>query len=484
MFIKTSLLVLLSSTFIIMTSHLAKAQGDVQSLANPSPVNIKLLDSTVMIRKRILHDERILLAGNNYTKEPAFHQELILFFGENSADLNPDLPLNRNPLTLQKMEQFTEFLEKGWPIKNIEINGYSSPEGPADVNERLSKERAIAGENYIRKMISNLQSNDKSMMAKKRLQDNIQYDIHGSGEDWDGLVKSLEAFNIKEKDTLEAIIRSQQDAGQREQEIKKMTEVYREVEDKILPGLRRVSIIVYCYEPKKTDAEILDLSSSHPEDLTYHELLYAATLTGDTAARLKVYEFVSFHFPYEWEAFNNTAYCYLQEGNTAGAVVYLNKALNLFPGNGITLNNFAAAALKNNDPEKAATYASLAEREGIDESYNKGILSLERGHYQEAATLFRDLSCNSNAALAALMIGDTARCRTLVTCAPSHAEKFYLMAILAARQGDAPSFFKNLARACAMNPFFKEMARDDPEFGPYKDKPEFIKLISSGNGGS
>jgi hypothetical protein len=470
--------------FIIVTATSVYGQEDIHGTSNSVTVDVKAADSLPPVATMILHNEKILFAKTEFNRENVFHQELILFFDDNSAALNPDLPLNKSPLTLQKMEQLTDFLEKGWPVKSVTITGYASPDGPVLLNEWLSKERAAAGEKYIRKVIGEVESHDKSMTVKKRSHDDIPYDLHGSGEDWDGLVKSLEAYNIKERDTLEAIIRTQQDANKREQEIMKMTAVYPEVKDKILPALRRVDITVYCREPERSDGEILALAVAHPEELTYHELMHAATLTIDTATRLKLYENATFRFPNEWEAFNNAACCYLEEGRTAEAIVYLNNALNLFPGNGTTLNNFAAASLKNNNPEKAATYLSLAEKEGIDESYNKGLLALERKQYPAAVASFRGVTCDYNAALAAFMSGDVMHAAALVSCAPAGPEAYYLRAVLAAGRGDAPSLFENLTKACTLQPALKETARRDRSFKAYAGTPEFIKITGSGSGGS
>lgn len=480
---KTAFHLFQAFAFIILTAISVYGQENIHSTSRPVTVDVKAADSLPPVAKMILHNEKILFANTEFKRENVFHQQLILFFDDNSAALNLDLPLNKSPLTLQKMEQLTDFLKKGWPVKNVTITGYASPDGPVLLNEWLSKERAAAGEKYIRKLIGKVELHDKSIMAKKSPYENIPYDVHGNGEDWDGFVKSLEAYDIKEKDTVEAIIRTQRDANKSEQEIMKLTEVYTEVKDKILPALRRVDITMYCREPVKSDGEILALSASHPEELTYRELMYAATLTTDTAARLKIYEFATFHFPNEWEAFNNAACCYLEEGRTAEAVVYLNNALNLFPGNGTTLNNFAAAALKKHDTAKAGTYLSLAEKERVDEHYNRGILALEKGEYREAIASFRDMTCDYNAALASFMNGDVSHAIALVSCAPAGPVTYYLRAVLAAGRGDAPTLFENLTKACTLQPDLKETARRDISFKAFTRMPEFIKITGSGPGG-
>ena len=58
-----------------------------------------------------------------------------------------------------------------------------------------------------------------------------------------------------------------------------MTEIYDAVKDDILPQLRKATIIIRAYEPKKTDEEINKLSLENPTELDLEEILYSTSLT-------------------------------------------------------------------------------------------------------------------------------------------------------------------------------------------------------------
>ncbi|MCX6233494.1 MAG: hypothetical protein NT175_02055 [Bacteroidetes bacterium] len=474
---KTNMLIIIFLASSVLLPYLSDGQGNPQSSKYIGIDKAKLADGSFIPTKRILHTEKIIMANPDYKKGNVISKELILFFTVNRTDLDFNLPLNQNPVTRDKITEFTDFLKRGWKIKTIDIRAYTSPEGSTTANERLSAQRAEAARQYILGLLKKLAEEDKSMIALRRTQDDILFDLQAKGEDWDGLITSLEVFNIKEKVTIENIIRTQSDLIKREEEIRCMTAVYKELDEKVLPQLRRVSIIVTCYQPERSDQEILHLATADPGKLSYKELMYAATIIGDDSAKLSLYEYAAYHFTNEWEAFNNVGCCYLTKGLTDRAVIYLNKALILFPDNGTILNNMGVAALRNQDTEKASVYFTKAVKEGIDVSYNTGIIALAKEQYKEAVILFDGVTCAYNAALAWLMMNDTGKAQDMLSCAGESAEKYYLTAVMAARKGNTSALLENLGKACSGDSSFKEVAANDKEFINLKQSPEFQNLI-------
>jgi Flp pilus assembly protein TadD len=474
---KENMLVIIFLASSVLLPYLSNGQGNPQSSKYIGIDKVKLADGSFIPTKRILHTEKIIMANPEYKKGNVISKELILFFAANHTDLDFNLPLNQNPVTRDKITEFTDFLKRGWKIKTIDIRAYTSPEGSTTANERLSAQRAEAARQYILGLHKNLADEDKSMSALRRNQDDLPFDLQAKGEDWDGLITSLEVFNIKEKNTIENIIRKQPDLNKREEEIRSMTAVYKELQEKVLPQLRRVSIIVTCYQPERTDQEIRHLATADPGKLSYKELMYAATIISDDSIKLSLFEYAAYHFADEWEAFNNTGCCYLTKDLTDKAVIYLNKALILFPDNGTILNNMGVAALRNQDTEKATTYFSKAAKEGIDVRYNTGIIALAREQYKEAIKLFDGVTCDYNAALAWLTMNDTDKAEDILSCACESAEKYYLKSVMAARKGNASALLENLGKACSGDSTYKEVAANDREFINFKQSPEFQKLI-------
>ena len=152
-------------------------------------------------------------------------------------------------------------------------------------------------------------------------------------------MKAVEASNIGDKRIIMNVVNSQSDVTKREQEIRNMSLVYREIEEDVLPPLRRVVIAVNCFEPKKTDEEIATLATSDPSKLNDKELLYAATLTNDNETKLRIYKNATTQFANDWRGFNNAAVIELQENQLGEAASHLNKADQLEPNNKAVVNN-------------------------------------------------------------------------------------------------------------------------------------------------
>lgn len=76
-------------------------------------------------------------------------------------------------------------------VKRLDIIGYASPEGTLAANKRLSEGRAMALRNYL--------------AARYDFPRN-QYYIMFGGENWDGLVKALDTFEMDYKEEVLDII--------------------------------------------------------------------------------------------------------------------------------------------------------------------------------------------------------------------------------------------------------------------------------------
>ena len=97
--------------------------------------------------------------------------------------------------------------DKKLTITGVYIEGFASPEGPLKLNEQLSKSRAEALKKYL--------------SVHEQIPANL-YNVSFGGENWEGLVKALEASNIKEKTEFLNIIRNTSDIAHRKEEIKRV----------------------------------------------------------------------------------------------------------------------------------------------------------------------------------------------------------------------------------------------------------------------
>lgn len=437
----------------------------------------KIADGIIYTGTRIAHDEELVMAEHGYLKEEIISKTSTIYFLVNKYDINWKLPLNKDAAAKQKLVDLADFIKKGYVIRDIDINGWASPEGEESFNEGLSERRTQAGMKYMTDLFKNMNKDKKSTIKISDPEKTIKFNSKAHGEDWDGFMVAMNASNIPDKNIVINVVKSQPEHSKREQEIRKMTIVYKEIEEGILPSLRRVEIAVNCFEPKRTDEKIAMLASSNPDSLTNAELLYAATLAGNNAAKAAIYKSAASLFPNDWKAQNNAGALELENGNIAQAAVYLNKANSLEPNNATILNNLGALEAKKGDRKKAEGYYSQAQKLGANENYNLGIVALGNGDYAKASTMFGTKTQTTNVALTQMMSGNNSGAIATLKNAPKSPLNDYLMAILGARTNDTNMMLDNLKKAISGDPSFKVQALQDREFIKYFNNPEFMSIV-------
>ena len=151
-----------------------------------------------------------------------------------------DFPVSKSVILTDFMNNHAELLnihsmfdkiqnDKNLTITGINIEGWASPEGPLAFNQKLSQNRANALKDYL--------SKNEKVPAN-------MFKVSFGGENWDGLVKALEASSMKDKETFINIIKNTTDDAKRKQEIMKVGggAPYRTMLKEIYPGLRKVNL--------------------------------------------------------------------------------------------------------------------------------------------------------------------------------------------------------------------------------------------------
>jgi Flp pilus assembly protein TadD len=438
---------------------------------------LKLADGIIVTSTRILHDENTLIAAHGYEKETIASKDAKIYFQVNRHNLNWNLALNRDEDAIQLIKEIEDFVRKGWEIRDIDINAWASPEGEESFNQGLSERRAQTGLNYTHTMLRKLVRERNSEVKIDDVKEDVTYNVKAHGEDWNGFMEAVQASDIPDKNVIINVVNSQPDVKKREQEIRNMTIVYKEIEEEILPPLRRVEIQVNAYEPKKTDEQIAQLATTSPDQLDETELLYAATLTDNEDVKLNIYNSAVSLFPNNYKGYNNAAAIELRRGNIDKASELLEKANELGSGKPEVLNNMGVLASKKKEFGKAETHYADARRLGAEVDYNLGIIMITKGDYARALTYFGNETCRHNLALAQLLSNNIAAANQNAQCAPEHAETFYLLALIGARTNDSQSMVNNLGKAIAADPAMKNVAKNDREFLRYSENPEFRALI-------
>ena len=127
-----------------------------------------------------------------------------------------------------------------------------------------------------------------------------------------------------DKDLILRVLSMYSDPVVREREIRNMSAVYKILEDKVLPKLRRARLITYVEFTNYSDEELIELTASNMDALNEEALLYAATLTRDNDTKIALYKKAAekYNSP---RGQNNLAVAYLNAGKVNAAAAALAK---------------------------------------------------------------------------------------------------------------------------------------------------------------
>lgn len=246
-------------------------------------------------------------------KRRELQAEVKLDFKVNQTVIEP--AYMNNPRELAKIRSTIDEL-KGDPsisIERLEIIGYASPEGTLAGNRRLSEGRANALRNYL--------ASQYDFPASA-------YRITFGGENWDGLIRELEANPTAYKDEALSILRFTADEQQRKNQLKNLSGgAYQQMLRDIYPGLRTaVCVIDYVIKGFELD-EAVEVFKTRPQNLSLNEMyLVANTLEPGSRAFVEVFETAVRMYPDDGTANLNAAIAALQNGNTTAAERYLEHA--------------------------------------------------------------------------------------------------------------------------------------------------------------
>ena len=413
------------------------------------PVNIA--NGVIATSTRVQDTEGLANDNHGYEHETILEETATIYFLVNQSNIRTTEKSDDDIKALKT------FAKNEYQTHSIEIISYASPEGSVNTNENVSDNRMKSTLNYTKKLLKSLKVNG----AKN----NDLYSQTSIGEDWEGFESLVKASNIKDKRKINKIVNSIADVEVREQQIRDLAEIYDAIEDNVLPQLRKATIIIRSYEPKRTDEDIATLSTTTPEELDVKELLFSATLTNDEITQTTIYnKAVELHN--DWRGYNSIACMYLAKGNLSDAMTYLEKAEAIGGATADILTNKGIIAARKGQLSKAQ---KLFDQANTSEN-NQAILDIRQGEYSKAARFYKN-GKSFNATLAQILNG-----KNSANCNENNADCYYLNAVASARSGNAAAVITNLTKAINANNAYKADASKDLEFVNFRKNDAFIAL--------
>jgi len=411
--------------------------------------------TTAELYRRTLMNAGACLALDSFQRVKARRQEANVRFLINQANLR------KSELKNNSVQEFVRMLKKinadreRLNLKNVEVQAYASPDGGFKLNDKLANKRQDVSEGYVKQQL-------------KQTKVSTPIDAHYTAQDWDGFQKLVQASNIQDKDVILRVLSMYKDPQEREQQIRNMSEGFRELADGILPELRRSRLIINYEIVGRSDEQIKAQYVSDPAKLSVEEMLYAAGLEDSPAKKQEIYKKTAAYYDKDYRAYNNLAVIAFNEGDEATAKRYIEQALRMNPQAAEPNANLALLALKHGEVQQAENYlANAVEANGFGEVL--GNLNIAKGNFAQAQENFGTSNSNS-AALAQLLNKDYATAKaTLGHVKHPDAMTSYLHAIVSARQGNNYAAQSYLKEALQKDPSLTDYAANDLEFSAVKN---------------
>jgi len=455
---------------VAFTDDMMKSKLVVRSVAELKGKTVELdeypiADGVIATSKLVMVDPKPVMVADKFQRIiPDSYTASILYiinrYDVRSTELRKD-----------EIKQLSEYIKNAQANERIEIQGakisaYASPDGPLDLNERLSKNRQGSAETYFKRELKTQKVDaPEGFLA-----------LNYTPEDWDGFKKLMEESNIQDKELILRVLSMYSDPVVREKEIKNISQAYEVIAKDILPQLRRSKLTVNVNLVGLSDDELKAAWKNDPASLKLEEILYTATLYDDLKDKLAIYKKAGELYPDCFRAFNNEGYVQVLSGDADNAQKAFEKAKAL-KDNDVVNNNLGVCALMKGDVAKAEQLFSASMGAGAAVNYNLGIIKIMQGDYDAAAGYLGNTD-EFNTALVKMLKKDfDGSLATINRIEKDFAKKYYLKAVVAAKQGKDELVFESLRLAFAKDASLKDRAKVDMEFAKYFENTVFKGLL-------
>ncbi|HOG19264.1 MAG TPA: hypothetical protein PKW37_02315 [Salinivirgaceae bacterium] len=437
----------------------------------------KIADGVIITPLLIQADAKVVRAADKFVRTTSEEKGAKINFLINQSDIRSSELKKEEIKALQDYIVEVSKAERV-EIKDIILEAYASPDGPIELNTRLSEKRKDVSQKFL---------DQTSKKAKIEIPSEA-YKARSTAEDWEGFQKLMQQSDIQDKDLILRVLSMYTDPVVREKEIKNITAAFEEIKKQILPDLRRAEFKVVVTVSGYTDEELKDLAVNNPDTLKLEEILFAATLyEGDLDNQYNIYKKAAELYADDWRTHNNCGWAAFKQGRYDEAEQYFKAAGDVEKSATVT-NNIGACQLMRKDYAAAKETLSAGGSGSKEASYNQAIIALKEGKYEQAGNLFNSAGFNTfnNALQKVVSYSQTQNERAYDSALEildkvenkEDAYVYYLKAIIGARRQDSDLTMNNLRTACEKQADLKEYAKKDLEFFKYFSDAVFASIVN------
>lgn len=296
----------------------------------------------------------MLVPEGEETKRREESLTAMITFPVNKTNLNLNLGNNRSEIKRinDKVQELTT--NSSLTVDALSLTGYASPEGNADLNQRLSEGRVKSIAAYL-------------VRTYPRFKDH--YTSRAMGADWDGLRAAIEESSVDYKEQIIQIIQERA-ASERTAALRAIDngKTYAHLLQTYYPPLRR-TVITFSFVVRGFDLEeAREVIKTHPTHLSLAEVnLVANSYLAGSAERYETWVIAADAFPNAVEPATNAAIMDFEAGRYDQAV----KLLERYKKNTKLYTILGIAYAYNEQYDNARTYLTKAAQLGLpDAQYN------------------------------------------------------------------------------------------------------------------
>ena len=296
----------------------------------------------------------MLVPEGEETKRREESLTAMITFPVNKTNLNLNLGNNRSEIKRinDKVQELTT--NSSLTVDALSLTGYASPEGNADLNQRLSEGRVKSIAAYL-------------VRTYPRFKDH--YTSRAMGADWDGLRAAIEESSVDYKEQIIQIIQERA-ASERTAALRAIDngKTYAHLLQTYYPPLRR-TVITFSFVVRGFDLEeAREVIKKHPTHLSLAEVnLVANSYPAGSAERYETWVIAADAFPNAVEPATNAAIMDFEAGRYDLAV----KLLERYKKNTKLYTLLGIAYAYNEQYDNARTYLTKAAQLGLpDAQYN------------------------------------------------------------------------------------------------------------------
>lgn len=296
----------------------------------------------------------MLVPEGEETKRREESLTAMITFPVNKTNLNLNLGNNRSEIKRinDKVQELTTNISL--TVDALSLTGYASPEGNADLNQRLSEGRVKSIAAYLVRTYPRFKGH---------------YTSRAMGADWDGLRAAIEESSVDYKEQIIQIIQERA-ASERTAALRAIDngKTYAHLLQTYYPPLRR-TVITFSFVVRGFDLEeAREVIKKHPTHLSLAEVnLVANSYPAGSAERYETWAIAADAFPNAVEPATNAAIMDFEAGRYAQAV----KLLERYKKNTKLYTLLGIAYAYNEQYDNARTYLTKAAQLGLpDAQYN------------------------------------------------------------------------------------------------------------------